>query len=415
MDLLRQFKRPGIIAPTDLKSCYDRICHNIAALCMRRQGVHESEVLCMLRPLQYLEHTIRCAYGHSSQTYGSDYMEKPMQGVYQGNGAGPIIWAVVSSPLLDILREDGYGTFFETAISDKQIRIVGYAFVDDTDLIQTAKDNETFDDVLNEMQNAIDLWEGLIKNTGGALAVDKCRWWGIDFKWHNGMWKYKHSTELLGELTGVDTHGVRDQVKQLEVNESYETLGVFLAADGNQEDEIKYLRKKAAEWADRIRVSFLGESEAAKALQTTIVKKLEYPLLALTLTREECNHILRPLYAAVLPKTRINRNFSRVMLRAPGGYSGLEFPCLYTQQVVAHTECLLHHGRTNSITGQLFEATIEVAKAELGLGGPLFHHNHQELGFLLMNSWIQTVWEEMNSNNKDSGKHYMPAVAKSQR
>ena len=142
---------------------------------MRRQGVHEREVLCMLHPLQYLEHTIRCAYGHSSQTYGSDYMEKPMQGVYQGNGAGPIIWAVVSSPLLDILREDGYGTFFKTAISRKLIRIVGYAFVDDTDLIQVAKDNETFEDVLNEMQNAMDLWEGLIKNTGGALAVDKCR------------------------------------------------------------------------------------------------------------------------------------------------------------------------------------------------------------------------------------------------
>ena len=35
MDLLCQTKSPGIIAPTDLKSCYDRICHNIASLCMR--------------------------------------------------------------------------------------------------------------------------------------------------------------------------------------------------------------------------------------------------------------------------------------------------------------------------------------------------------------------------------------------
>ena len=62
-----------------------------------------------------------------------------MQGVYQGNGAGPIIWAVVSLPLLEILKEDGYGTFFTTALSGKPIQIVGYAFVDDTDLIQTQK------------------------------------------------------------------------------------------------------------------------------------------------------------------------------------------------------------------------------------------------------------------------------------
>ena len=191
---------------------------------------------------------------------------------------------------------------------------MGYAFVDDTDLIQTAKDGETFDHVEKEMQDALNLWEGLIKNTGGALAVDKCRWWGVDFKWKNGNWQYKTSQELQGQLTAVDTKGQRDIVQQLEVNESYETLGVFLAADGNQDDEISYLHKKATEWADRIRVSFLGESEAAKALQSTIVKKLEYPLLALTLSREECDYILRPLYQSILPKTCINQNFSRSML-----------------------------------------------------------------------------------------------------
>ena len=281
-----------------------------------------------------------------------------MQGVYQGNGAGPIIWAVVSSPLLQILREDGFGTFFDTSISRKTIRIVGYAFVDDTDLIQTAKDGQSFDEVLDEMQKALNLWEGLIKTTGGALAVDKCRWWGIDFEWKNGNWRYKTVAELQGVLSAIDTHNQQDIVKQLEVHDSYETLGVLLSADGNQDDEIEYLHKKSSKWADRIRVSFLGESEAAKALQTTIIKKLEYPLLELTLSRNECDHILWPLYNAILPKTRINRHFSRTVLRAPGGHMGLEFPCLYTQQVTAHVKCLLHHGGTNSITGQLLEASI---------------------------------------------------------
>ena len=86
-----------------------------------------------------------------------------MKGVYQGNGTGHIIWAVVSSPILQILKEDGFGTFFKTAISQKQIRIVGYTFVDDTDLIQTSKDGQTFVEVNEEMQTAMKLWEGLIK------------------------------------------------------------------------------------------------------------------------------------------------------------------------------------------------------------------------------------------------------------
>jgi hypothetical protein len=42
-DLLQQFKRPDIVIPTDLKRCYDRICHSITAFSLRRQGIAESE------------------------------------------------------------------------------------------------------------------------------------------------------------------------------------------------------------------------------------------------------------------------------------------------------------------------------------------------------------------------------------
>ena len=194
MDLLRQKRTPGAIAPTDLKSCYDRVCHSVASLCLQQQGVPESEVVCMFTPLQYLEHTIRCAYGDSDETYGSEKWAVPMQGLYQGNGAGPIIWAVVSSPILQILRKEGFGTFFKSSISGKTIRLVGYAFVDDTDLIQTAKPHENIHQVLVNLQKAIDMWEGLIQATGGALAVDKCRWWAIDFKWSQGHGRDQYGT-----------------------------------------------------------------------------------------------------------------------------------------------------------------------------------------------------------------------------
>jgi hypothetical protein len=58
-DLLRQYKQPNVIIPTDIKSCYDRICHAIASLSLRRQGVAEPEVVCMFSTLQHLEHTNR--------------------------------------------------------------------------------------------------------------------------------------------------------------------------------------------------------------------------------------------------------------------------------------------------------------------------------------------------------------------
>jgi hypothetical protein len=62
-----------------------------------------------------------------------------MQGSGQGNGAGPVPWAVVSTPVLKVIRAEGFGTFFKACISGESILFIGYSFVDDTDLIQTAK------------------------------------------------------------------------------------------------------------------------------------------------------------------------------------------------------------------------------------------------------------------------------------
>ena len=68
--------------------------------------------------------------------------------------------------------------------------MVGFAFVDDTDLIHSAnypdpiyhKRSTTINKVRAEAQQALDLWEGLIRATGGALHVKKSFWYSVDFK-----------------------------------------------------------------------------------------------------------------------------------------------------------------------------------------------------------------------------------------
>ena len=202
----------------------------------------------------------------------------------------------------------------------------------------------------------------------------------------------------MGELTAIDTHETRQIIKQLETSKAYETLGVWLAADGNHSEELKILKSLAKEWADQIRVSFLSKSEAARALSATIIKKLEYPLLAMNLTRDECDKILQPLLRASLPKARINRNFNRKVLRAPGGLLGLEAPCLYTTQVIEHVDCLIRHGGTTTFTGQLLDGTIEAAKVEIGAAGPLFTNSFDFYSHLLTKTWIKGVWNEIWEN-----------------
>ena len=106
----------------------------------------------MLKPIRRLTHQIRTAYGNSVMSYGGEDWTRDPSGICQGNGAGPAIWALVSSPLLKMLRDAGYGAQLHSAIGDTFIHLSGFAFVDDADTIQTGQLTDTADEVLREAQ-----------------------------------------------------------------------------------------------------------------------------------------------------------------------------------------------------------------------------------------------------------------------
>ena len=78
---------------------------------------------------------------------------------------------------------------------------------------------------------------------------------------------------------------------------------------------------------------------------------------------------------------------------------GMEMPCLYTSQVSEHIDCLIRHGGTDTITGQLLDGTIEVVKAEIGTGGELFSLPHSIHSPLVTDRWIKQVWREIQEMN----------------
>jgi len=91
------------LCSNDAKSCYDWIVLIIAALCLCQLGASKETVHGMVHMLGNLKHHIRMAYRDSEINQGQQEWEQPMAGIGQENGAGPQIWAAVSSPLFEIL------------------------------------------------------------------------------------------------------------------------------------------------------------------------------------------------------------------------------------------------------------------------------------------------------------------------
>jgi hypothetical protein len=172
MDMSRLRQLPMAICSNDAKSCYDRIVLWIAALYLRRMGAAPPAVAEMMSTLLQAWHHVITAYGESSRRYqGTLHL---LQGVEQGNGAGPAIWAVISAVLFGVMRDQDFGLNLVTSLTMTAIVIAGFAFVDDANLLHAgAHPNVTGVSLIPQMQRVLDMWEGLLQATGGALRDDK--------------------------------------------------------------------------------------------------------------------------------------------------------------------------------------------------------------------------------------------------
>jgi hypothetical protein len=398
-DLLRQKKQPGALNSNDAKACYDRMVHSVTSICLQQMGVPQEPLICMFTTIQNLNHHIRTIYGDSTISFGGKLWVVPVQSIGQGNGAGPTMWAIVSTPVLNMLRAEGCGAYFRAAITGDEIRFVGYAFVDDTDLFASSdRSDATGADVTAQLQKSLDLWEGGIRATGGAIEPDKSFWYLIDFVWHRGKWRYATEADCPAELTVLDLNGDRKVLKRLPPSQAERTLGIRLAPDGSWTDEFNYLHAQATKWADNIRVAHLPNHLVRQSMMTTIMKTLEFPLSVTCFTKNQSEALMKPILKAGLSCSGIVNNIPRELVYGTVSRQGLGYRHLYTESGIQHITRLQRFTQDvkNNTTGELLRFNMQELKMMIGLNGTVTSHSYAMLGHLVDISYVQWTWKFMD-------------------
>jgi len=303
---------------------------------------------------------------------GQEDWPEPVAGIGQGNGAGPQIWAAVSTPLFEILRQEGFVATFICALSKQHRTMAGFAFVDDTDLIVTDESND-IRAVERKMQNSLRLRHGLLQASGGDLVPSKCFWYLIDFTWKNGHWRYTQWDENSRPLSISNKDGSKVSIPRLPTHEARRTLGVRLAPDGNNDAEYAHLREESVQWKNHMVSAKLTRAAADFGIRQVLLPKLRYPLVATTFSETQCQEILKPVLQQGLPSLGINRNFPRAVAHGPVMYHGLNLPNLHMEQLVTHILTMLKYGMlSGDPTGFLIRSSCELLRLEAGVRGPLF-------------------------------------------
>ncbi len=389
LDIMRQEKRNFTLVILDAKGCYDRIAPPFASLALKRQGTPESYVVLLFSTIKEMQHFVRTAYGDSKDFYQQE--DIPFHGILQGNGAGPTIWAMVSTPLLDRMRAAGHGLHIETPTGI--VQIPAFAFVDDTDLVQ---DNEG-DNNIESTQQAVSDWEESLRATGGLLVPAKCKFFVVRHKWVSNNWIIEDKIDSDINLEILDDAGQSHSIQQVSATSSELALGIMFSPSGNMEAETAYLRDKANVWAEKARTGHLTHAEAWYALQSTVLRAIEYALPATTLTLQQANSIIQPVFEIGLPRSGICRKISRDIVFAPLKYQGFGVRHPYLGQGISKIQLLFDVRQ--DLCQDLIDTSWNRTMVESGFGTNFLTKDFQWIQPVVTAGWITSLWEFLSSCN----------------
>ena len=399
-DLSRMTRTPMAISSVDAQTCYDRMIHSIASICCQRWNVPKEAIISALGTIQKMKFYLRTSFGDSDDYYGGGEVGLPFQGGCQGNGGAPALWIAISVILIRVLKKHGHVVEWKSAISGVVVMLIGFLFVDDTDLIVMAQNTETNpEEVMTMMQHNITEWYQALRHSGGALHPGKCSWYLMAYTWRPcGKWEFHSKESLPGTIVVPALDGTPTIIERHEPSEPTTAVGVTQAMDGSMQAQLEVLKERADEWAQGIREGWLPRNLAWAALRQNIWASLKYPLPACTFSPQEADTVLCNFYKTLLPGLGVCRKVSTAVRHAPSSRMGLDLPHVYTEQGIGQLKYFTMSAHLPNLLGSLHRACLEQAHLEVGVDD-IFALPFDRYGFLLTGSLVKSMWEFISSHS----------------
>jgi hypothetical protein len=198
--------------------------------------------------LEKTEFWIRSALGDSKEMY-KQCKSNPIHGIDQGSCSSPAIWLLISSFIMDLLQNKAHGMTMEDILSSDTLRQFIEGFVDDMSIFTNLDyKNQNILELLKKGQSDGQLWESLLRTTGGELELSKCFYYLISWKWdkHGNPIPQTISEQNIPQIQiKLANNVLPTKLTQMEVFSSHKTLGTHKCITGKELDHFEYLLEKS--------------------------------------------------------------------------------------------------------------------------------------------------------------------------
>jgi hypothetical protein len=259
----------------------------------------------------------------SEQTYGNCPGQLPLAGEYQGKGDVAILYALLSSIVLDAHESMYEGITLPSPSVPRAIKKRNDGYVDDVNTWAASMecDGNATDHTIYLLNKGSQSLTDLNEVGGGSTAFHKSVSQLLAWK-SNGRF-LEIDYDRVGEVILQDNKGAPSKIAQLRPDKGNAGLGYMMAVDASQRDEFENRKSKIFQICVGAQSSRLSFKEAKQLLEQRLLMQTKYGLHLSQFTEKQCKELTVRINATFLPKLHIHSKMKRAVVWGPRSLGGL--------------------------------------------------------------------------------------------
>jgi hypothetical protein len=359
----------------DATACFDRILVHLLNLCLRSFGMLKKLTTTILGELLIVaRYAVKTGIEISKETY-HHLDQSPAFGSGQGSVVSAQGWGEIVSVLFDIHDKCGHSCKYEDPWKLYSTIIGMLGFVDDNNIINNGKEWETVNDIIVRTQHDAQLWNELLRATGGALNLDKCFTQVLAFQFGlDGAPVIAPADSSLIIKLQDRLYNKEVIIRPISTYKTYRSLGTEEGTSKNQKQQHEKLVKTSGTHNRKLACSAMTPSCAWAGHTAVLQSSLGYPLSMCHLSQHQLHDLQKKYMPTLLNKMGIARTHVHTPVFGKRSYGGIGCNNLRIEQGLDAIQNLIRQLRTPGYRKQLATIFLRTFQNASGLSQPLLQY-----------------------------------------
>ena len=202
-------------------------------------------------------------------------------------------------------------------------------------------------------------------------------------------------------VTGPD--GITANISKLGYNSAREVMGISQAPSGQMNSQLDKMSNTNKEYIELLETNYLHRKIVWTSFWGSHWPSLRYCLSGLSISKNEGDTLMIPLYKKLMPKLGVVGNAPLVYRYGSEKYFGFGLPNIHIEHIIAKLNIYMVHFTSSTLfqhhiptlLGQHIQQTAERLQLEVGVNTPFFHLPYRVYGKYTTSCWLSHLWEQI--------------------